>query len=246
MLARFERYRATVSREVRYVWRTLTQPKRASLHGVLLRLDRPHVSPGLKRMIYRETYEAAEMRIVEAHLQSDDVVLELGSGLGAVATLCARKLGDGTRVHAYEANPEMEITLRETFNENGVNPNLTIGYVSNQDGDQKFFIERAFCSSSGIRRSGSARCVEVASINLQRLIAAIQPSFLVVDVEGHEVELFGSVRLETISKICIELHPHIVGDAACSEVLARLISQGFAIIIDECDGRVFYLTRDQP
>lgn len=60
---------------------------------------------------------------VAAKLDADDVVMDVGTGIGLVATLCAQRIGS-ERVYTYEANPALERPIRETFELNRVSPHL--------------------------------------------------------------------------------------------------------------------------
>jgi hypothetical protein len=64
-------------------------------------------------------YELPERTLVTQALENDDVVLELGTGIGVVTVICAKRLGAG-RVHSFEANPMLISVARETFRLNEV------------------------------------------------------------------------------------------------------------------------------
>ena len=90
--------------------------------GVKIRLGR-HMSPQVERTVSRGRYEQDEFRLIEQVLSPGDVVLEVGAGLGLVSAYCAKRLGS-SRVFAYEANPDLEACIRETFSLNEVQPTL--------------------------------------------------------------------------------------------------------------------------
>src|SRR5262245_58379142 len=78
--------------------------------GVRIRTG-PHLSPVILDSIEREMYERPELEIARVKLQRDDVVLELGSGIGFITTYCAKRIGSD-RVFTYEANPALESHIR--------------------------------------------------------------------------------------------------------------------------------------
>jgi hypothetical protein len=54
---------------------------------------------------------------------------------------------------------------------------------------------------------------------------------LVIDIEGGERDFFAqNVRmLEQLRLIIVELHPHIIGDAACAEIRHRFVMAGLSL-----------------
>src|SRR5438105_10397228 len=83
----------------------------------------PHMSPQVARPVSRGRYEQDELRLIELVLSPGDVVLEVGAGIGLVSAYCAKRLGS-SRVFAYEANPDLEACIRETYSLNQVQPTL--------------------------------------------------------------------------------------------------------------------------
>src|SRR2546425_11253511 len=77
----------------------------------------PILSPQVERTVSRGRYEQDEFRLIEQVLSPGDVVLEVGAGLGLVSAYCAKRLGS-SRVFAYEANPDLEACIRETYSLN--------------------------------------------------------------------------------------------------------------------------------
>lgn len=209
---------------------------------VVLRLG-PHCSEFTAReLYYHQRYEMPERELLARFLKPDDRVLELGTGLGMIATLCARRVGSGG-VLTFEANPAMIPVARETFRLNGVAPRLEHAALGPQQDDIEFFVEPDFWSSSTHRRSGGARRVLVPMRPLVEVVADFQPSFLIVDIEGGEDELFGKVDLgPSVRSLMLELHPKVIGAEAVEQLLARLATAGFHIAARP-DARNVFLVR---
>jgi Met-10+ like-protein len=93
-----------------------------SVEGVRVRVG-PHMSRRVEQAISRGGYERDELRLIGMVLSPSDVVLEVGAGLGVVSAFCAKRLGS-SRVFAFEANPDLEPRIRETYALNGVEPTL--------------------------------------------------------------------------------------------------------------------------
>ena len=147
------------------------------------------------------------------------------------------------RVFAVEANPVMAETIRETYRLNGVTPQLTCGLLGRGDGEETFYIEGNFISSSTLQRSASAQAVKTRRYDAQRFIEQIQPTFLICDIEGGEKELLAYIPLTGINKLCIELHPHVIGNASTTEIFGRLIDEGFICDFLSSSGKVFFFER---
>lgn len=229
---------------LRYQTRKLVRPRTICNGGLKLYLG-DHATGGYARSLYRDSHEAAEREIVDRHLDEQDVVLECGAGLGVVTILCCRKVGSH-RVHTFEANPDMEPLLRKNFALNNVAPNLQIKLVGLDDGEGEFFIDQKFVTSSRFEHGGEQRGVAqtVPAVALQSLIDSIQPSFLIMDIEGAEVDLADErLNLSPLKKLCIEMHPQIVGHEAVSRVIGRLIAQGFALNLRESRQDVLFFAR---
>ena len=100
----------------RYALRFNTNSVR--VHGVKLDLDDRWATSRIRRSLYMGWYESQEINALRKTLREDDVYLELGSGVGVVATIVSRLIGSD-RVTAYEANPDVAEIARQTFAQNG-------------------------------------------------------------------------------------------------------------------------------
>jgi hypothetical protein len=80
-----------------YQYRVRRRPV-VTVAGVQIRVGR-HMSPAVERTVSRGLYEQDELRLIGQLLAPDDVVLEVGAGLGLVSAYCARRLGS-SRVFA--------------------------------------------------------------------------------------------------------------------------------------------------
>lgn len=218
------------------------KPAQAENSGVILPIAAPGISPALARAIYLDPYEAHERSVILNKLAADDIVLELGAGIGFISTLCARKIGS-ERVCAVEANPAMAETIRETYRLNGVSPRLICGLLGEGEGDETFFVERNFISSSTRQRSSAAQPVRTRRYDARDLLAEIRPSFLICDIEGGEQELLAYLPLDGVRKLCIELHPHVIGNRETSELFGRLLAQGFVCDFLSSSGKVYFFER---
>jgi len=228
----------------RYQFRKIFRPRTVTNGGLKIFLG-DQAGTSYARSIYRDTHEAEERAIVDRNLEPDDTVLECGAGMGVVTTLCCQKIGSD-RVHAYEANAKLEPTLRRTFALNQVTPHLEMKMVSLDGGEQDFFAADRFVVSSRYDNSDQYEGEQqrLDSVSIQKLIDDLQPSFLIMDIEGAEVDLASeSLNLHSLKKLCIEMHPHIVGDEAITGLILNLIRQGFTLHMTESRDDVLFFSR---
>jgi FkbM family methyltransferase len=215
----------SVGRYPRFCWRLIGRPARVRLHGVWLEVP-AEASAAHRREVYAERYERGEARCVLLGLEPDDVVMEIGAGVGLVSTLCARLVGS-SRVTCYEANPELLPRIRGTFAANGVAPALVNAVLAREAGEAELFVEREFVASSLRVRSAAARAVRVPQLAVNEELRKVRPSCLVIDIEGGESELLPAIDWAGVRKLVIEMHPHVIGAERVGELIALLAAQGF-------------------
>jgi FkbM family methyltransferase len=184
------------------------------------------MSPRVERALSRGGYEREELSLIGEVLLPDDVVLEVGAGLGLVSTFCAKRVGS-SRVFAYEADPELEPCIRETYELNGVEPTLEMCAVGGQSGRVTLFRDKHFVSSSVVRRRVGAKPVEVPGKALSYIVEKVRPTMLIVDAEGAEREMFEGAQLEGVTRIVLELHDRVIGPLGTDRVRASLTAMGF-------------------
>jgi len=184
------------------------------------------MSPRVERAVSRGLYEQDELRLVGQLLSPGDVVLEVGAGIGVVSAYCAMRIGS-SRVFAYEANPDLEPRIRETYSLNQVQPRLEMCAVGAQASKVTLYRGRHLWSSSILRPAGRVRPVEVPVKALSEIAREIRPTLLIVDAEGAEGELFDRAHLPTVTRIVLELHERVIGTTNAERVRSRLAAMGF-------------------
>jgi FkbM family methyltransferase len=167
-----------------------------------------------------------ELQLIGALLELDDVVLEVGAGLGLVSSYCAKRVGSD-RVFAFEADPDLEPCLRETYELNGVKPNLDICAVGPRAGRITIYRDKHLVSSSVGRRRGGTRPVEVPGKALNYVVHRFRPTLLIIDPEGAERDLFDGAELPTVTRIVLELHDRVIGIQGTDRVRATLARLGY-------------------
>ena len=196
-----------------------------TIEGIRIRVGR-HMSPRVERAVSKGDYERDELRVIRLVLSADDVVLNVGAGLGLVSAFCAKQIGSN-HVFAFEANPDLEPRIRENFALNGVEPALDMCAVRAAAGRITIFRRKHIFTPSVLAPRDGAHSIEVPGKALNYLIEKIRPTLLIVDVESAEAELFAGSQLPGVAKIVLELDEQVVGEARARRVHDALAELGF-------------------
>lgn len=200
-----------------------------SYYGVKLKLSRTIVSKAIAFRIYKNKYEVNEMKIIDASLTSSDIVMELGTGIGFIALFCAKRVA-AKQVYTFEANPLLIPHIKENFRINNQEINLFNSILKHKPIERAcdFYISKDFYSSGLTRPKYFDRTVQVSVIDFEAELNRIQPSFLIVDIEGYEYELFKELILPSVvKKILIELHPEKTDSFV--DIIGNFKNMGFTI-----------------
>jgi FkbM family methyltransferase len=229
-------------------WRKLTRPTLIVENGVKLFLG-PVAQTRCANGIYSGKHELPEREVVGKTLCPNDVVLEIGAGVGMVTLQCCRQIG-ADRVHTCEANPALLPVLKRSCELNGFAPELISGMVGLEAGSQEFFVAKQFVSSSRYAHDASVEQREqtvVPVLALSALLARIQPTYLIMDAEGAEADLLDPrVNLGCLNKVCVEVHPKIIGDTAINQIVRTLADQGLHLSWSQSRGVVLFFERSKP
>jgi FkbM family methyltransferase len=193
------------------------------------------------RWIVNGRYEEAEIEIVSRNISKEDKVLEIGTGLGFVSSYCCKRIGS-ERVYSFEANPNNIDTATSVFKKNDVHPFLRNAILGASEGVIQFPVnKKSLLASSLFQDNGDV--VEVPIINLNQVISEIKPTFLVIDIEGAEYDIFKLIEFQTIKKIQVELHPDLLGKEKTVELFSILKQNEFEIGFSHSDQRNYFFYR---
>jgi FkbM family methyltransferase len=207
-----------------YQYRVLRRPV-ISIEGIRIRVGR-HMSRRVERALSKGGYEREELRLIGEVLSPSDVVLEVGAGLGLVSAYCAKRVGS-SRVFAYEADPDLEPCIRETYQLNAVDPSLEMCAVAARPGRVTLRRDKHLIASSVARRRVGTNPVEVPGKALNHVVEKIRPTLLVIDAEGAERELFDGAELSSVRKVVVELPDRVIGRDGTEQVRRTLAGLGF-------------------
>ena len=208
--------------------RGLRKPAVVRHAGILMDVG-GHLSPVVRKFIYCGDYEKSELRAIRRNLEPDDVVMEVGTGLGFISLQCAKRIG-ADRVHTFEANADLEPFIRRNYELNGLSPTLEICLLSDRAGEADFYVADDFWASSTIPQGQAKAARKVPMRSLNDEIRRIGPTFLILDIEGGEYDLLQILDdFRTIRKVSIELHEEVIGPEKIGAIKRRLADAGFAI-----------------
>jgi FkbM family methyltransferase len=223
-----------------YVYRKLRGPNIISNYGVKIGIDK-HISNNILQFLYNGSYEGQEINILLNKLSKKDIVLDIGAGLGFLTCWCAKKIGS-EKVYAVEANPHMIQPIMNNFSLNHVHPTLWNIAISDKK-KLSLYIENEFWSSSIIKRSENPQCVEVETKSGNEIIKVTKANFLLVDIEGGEENLLPELNLDSINKLLIEIHPHVIGKKGASSVIKCILDKGLSLDTRYAFGDVLFFER---
>ena len=215
-------------RDVMLPNRLRNTPKLVKVQGIKIPIIKERLSAPMLELLYMGDYEKPELKLVKHLLDKNDIVMELGTGLGLLSSYCAKIIGSN-RVFTYEANPALETYIRQTYQLNKVTPNLTICLLGEGSGEQTFYVNESLFSSSTVQRNANDRPVRVPVKSFNEEIYRINPTFLILDIEGGEYELLKTADFHTIKKIVIEVHPHVIGQEKVDFVISKFNNAGFSV-----------------
>ena len=227
----------------------LVAPRFIAMHGLRISTGRVDgadpVPTGVLRALRRGDYEQDECMVVQTTLRPDDRVLEVGAGIGVVTALCCRIAGDGN-VTVYEANPGLASRLKHTCASNGFAPKINMRPVAAESGPIAFRVGDNFLSSSLVDRPNLTREIVTEADSFTAVLAEVQPTFLVMDVEGAETSILASTDdFGMVRAICLEIHPHVTGQDRIEDMMAHLARCGFALRQDLSRKQTVFLERAQ-
>jgi FkbM family methyltransferase len=221
-------------------YRLAEQPSPVTVHGVTLSLDGDWATPKVRRMVYHGWHEASERGVLEHTLRPDDVYLEAGAGIGYVTT-CACRIVGAQNVTAFEADPRLAAAAVETARLNGFAPAIINAALGRDDGETDFYVHDDFRTSTLVP-TAEARPIRVPVRSFAAELARLRPTYLMVDIEGGEVELFSDPLPPHVRAVCVETHPEIVGDSV-QRMLRDLMDGGFQLDLRTSGDGIAFLAR---
>ena len=225
------RYRSDVVKAARQA-SAPTGEEGLRVNGVRINPDNPALSPSMRARICSANYEVHEARCVTTLVEQEEIVLELGGGIGYISSL-VWNTGRASQIVVVEANPDTIPVIQETHTLNNVKALVLNGVAMPDCGKESFipfYVRSDFWASSlSPEPWGYSREVSVPCLDFKALLATHQPSLLICDIEGGEANLLGSIPcMPSVQKIVLELHQDLTGAEGIRDIFLNLSKQGFA------------------
>jgi FkbM family methyltransferase len=217
-----------------------------TINGISLDVPDVMLTPMIQKMLEKGWYEVEEAKAVKIHLRKSDSVLELGSGVGYLAILCARIVG-AKNVTTIEANPALLPLIRRNASNNHMEEITLLhglAVAQSASGKEPFYIPEDFWAGTQKHLDiTSSQKIEVPTLNVDDMLAKIEPTILISDVEGAEGDFFYTQLPESLRLVILELHPKHCSQENIRDIFIRLFSQGFCYQTQGSSGAVVVFER---
>lgn len=179
-----------------------------TVRGVEIDVQDEIVHPQIPR-IYADSYENEIMDIITEYRLTENSVIELGGGIGVVATYVNNRLTDDLEHIVVEPNPSILPTLKRTRKLNKCDFEVVEKAYQSKSKPVTLTPDGDFTQSSTFRNQ--THSTDVSGINLSTLINSysLDEFVLIIDIEAAEVDLINAeldVILENCLYIIIEYH----------------------------------------
>lgn len=194
----------------------------------------------VRRLLRTNGYEEKEADAALRIVKKNDVVLELGGGIGYMSTLVASKR-DVASVHSFEANPHLIPYIRSVHAANGVtNAQVTNAILGPRKGSVDFYLRDPMLGSSMQVLDGETDppSVKVDVLNAKTVFKEIKPTVVICDIEGAEVDLIPQLDLTGVRAAIIETHPQWIGPEGINKVMRAFMDAGLAYYHRGSHGKV--------
>lgn len=187
-------------------------------------------------------YEEHEILGALRVVRRDDVVLELGAGLGIVGGVIAHNLRP-KKVLSFEANPALIPHIEALYALNGLTTRIKVENRILMAGPDRpdtvtLHLTNSYLGSSVLDPKARGRsAVEVPTGDFNAVCA--KADVLVMDIEGAELEILRHADLSTLRAIVLEFHPDAYGVEGMREAKAILRDAGFERI-ESCSTRLVW------
>jgi FkbM family methyltransferase len=189
--------------------------KTVQVAGITVPIDESVMSEHMLDVIQNGQYEREEASQIHRIVQEGDRVVELGAGIGFIGALVAQT-AKASSIDLYEANPKLISIIEQTRKLNGAafNVHNKVVLSDNSSGslDIPFYLRSNFWASSlSPGPYPYSDVVNVPTISFADMIQKHDPTMLIVDIEGGELQLFHNVSIGNVKKVYIELHQKVIG-----------------------------------
>lgn len=184
--------------------------------GISLEINPELMSKKMMDVLRGNNYEGAESKQINKLIQDNEVVLEVGAGIGFVSSLIVKNPLT-KRAISFEANPLLIETIDRTVKRNvrdaGERWEVRNAVLKTGDakGDADFYVHHDFWASSLAPMPNPLRVDRVPYAGFNEVVSDLRPTMIVCDIEGGELDLFRNADLTGVKKVFMEIHQARLG-----------------------------------
>jgi FkbM family methyltransferase len=233
-------------RRKRRVEKAISSSKELDYEGLSVPVTGRHMTRQNVEAIYYGAYEQPEIKAVRALVQAGDRVLELGMGIGIVTGIIARATGPTGRVVTFEANPQLFDPAEKLFKANAItNVEIRNGVLGAdpQVTTARFHLAEHYTESGLTAPKGALQAVDVPVTPIGKVVADLQPTVLVCDIEGAEADLVPAMDFSGCRAAIVELHPNLLTRQQVAAIYRHLDRHGLVPRIENSSGTVVAFER---
>ncbi len=234
-----------ISRAAKKLWRKAVPTSRIVLHGQRIVVRAPHVDAELRRALTRGRYERHKTRQLRNRIEPNDVVLDVGTGIGLTALYAAGMVG-ADNVLCVEPDPRAAALARRNFALNRQSISLLEAAAAPAGAPERmdFHLNEALGRSSLKPRAGTVETLSVATLDVAPMLRERDVSALCVDVEGSECDLLEGIEdFADVRVLLLRINEQALGYGRANRLFERLFDAGFALDLPDTRGRQVALTR---
>ncbi|WP_428514999.1 FkbM family methyltransferase [Roseovarius sp.] len=217
-----------------------------AVNGVTLVVPDDMLNERVAGKLETGTYEAHEAHAAQMRLREGMRVLELGAGVGYIASICAGVAG-AENVVTVEANPAMLPVIRANLDRNGYQAaRLIHGAVTGEgDADEIAFDPKKVFWAGRIAddEADAEKLVTVPMLPLSGLLQEHRPHLVIMDVEGAERHLFEAPWPAHVRAVMMELHPNQYPDRVIKQIVDCMSASGLTYDPGPSRGRILCFRR---
>ncbi len=217
-----------------------------AVNGVTLVVPDEMLNARVADKLASGSYEAHEAHAAQMRLKPGMRVLELGSGVGYIASICAGVAG-ADKVVTVEANPAMLPVIRANLDRNGHGAvRLIHGAVTGDDDPSEIAFDPKKVFWAGRIADAEAdpdKLVTVPGLPLRGLLKEHRPHLVIMDVEGAERHLFDAPWPEHVRAVMMELHPNQYPDSVIKGIVDCMSGSGLTYDPGPSRGRILCFRR---
>lgn len=193
-------------------------------------------------------YEGPEIAGALHVIEKGDHVLEIGAGIGVVGGVMARS-SRAAKILSFEANPHLIPVIRALYALNELEDTIEVRnavLVTAPDAptSMEFHVRSSYLGSSLLNpESRPSEVVDIPTERFEEICKTFEPTVLIMDIEGGELELLRHADLTPFRAIVLEFHPEAYGVGGMRECKNVLRDAGFERVAEKSTRTVWTCIR---